>query len=61
MRYTHGHPELALEKRLVVPPYVRLARIFKTFYAHVTRMSWDALGGLVAAHFALAHEKEREA
>jgi voltage-gated potassium channel len=60
VRYTHAHPELALEKRLVVPPYVRLARILKTFYAHVTRMSWDALGGLVAAHFALAFLLMRE-
>jgi voltage-gated potassium channel len=33
---------------------VKLARVFKTFYAHVTRMSWDALLLVVVLHFAVA-------
>jgi voltage-gated potassium channel len=45
---------------MAAPPYVRLARLFKTLYAHLTRMSWDALAGLVLGHVAIAYVGMRQ-
>ena len=35
-------------------PYIRFARFFKSFYAHLVRLSWDALASLVLAHWLIA-------
>ena len=38
-----------------MPPYIRLARFFKSFYAHLVRLSWDALASLVLCHWLIAY------
>ena len=36
-------------------PYIRIARFFKSFYAHFVRLSWDALASLVLGHWLIAY------
>ena len=38
-----------------MPPYILIARLFKSFYAHLVRLSWDALASLVLCHWLIAY------
>ena len=40
---------------MAAPPWVRLARLVKSLYAHVSRMRADALWFLLAVHFGIAY------
>ncbi|MEO8132743.1 MAG: potassium channel family protein [Betaproteobacteria bacterium] len=37
-----------------------IARLFKAFYAHVSRLSWDALGGVVVLHLFISYIAMRQ-
>lgn len=45
---------------MVIPPYLRFVRLFRTFYSHVVRLSWDALASIVLGHWLIAWSLMRQ-